>query len=371
VLSADIQTEEPPGSFLHPQEATMTLTRQDLSQRIARLPRVPLRPEPTPLEAADRLSERLGGPRIWLKRDDHPSAALGGNKLRKLELFLGEALARDADTAVTLGAVQSNHVQVTAAACARLGLRCHALLLGVPPETEHGNLFLDRLFGAEIEFLSLSLDKATPDAIEARLSQMVSDLENRGRRPFLIPAGGSSPLGDVSYTRGFLEIERQAEAQGIPLDALVSPVGSMGTFSGLLLAKQLLGSSLRIVGVATSPAETCRRAGLPPLQEMVARAGEFLGLGGVRLDAPPEIHYGYFGPGYGRPSPASREAVRTLAHLEGVLLDPVYTGKVMAGLMDLAARDRFAGCRNVAFLHTGGVNELLVHPEWFQGLRTA
>jgi len=344
----------------------MIITRDDLSNRIARLPRRPLRPEPTPLEPADRLSDRLGGPRIWLKRDDHPSAALGGNKLRKLELFLGEVLARDADTVVTLGAIQSNHVQVTAAACARLGLSCHALLLGDRPETERGNLFLDRLFGADIEFLSLSLDEATPEAVETRLSQIVSSLKDRGRRPFVIPAGGSAPPGDVSYARGFLEVEQQADAQGVHLDALVCPVGSMGTFSGLLLAKQLLGSSLRLVGVATSPAETCRRAGLPSLREMVARAGEFLGLAAVHLDASPEIHYGYVGPGYGRPSPASLEAVRTLAQLGGVLLDPVYTGKVMAGLMDLVAQGRFAGCRNVVFLHTGGVNELLVHPDWFQ-----
>lgn len=344
----------------------MTLSRDDLSQRIARLPRVGLRPEPTPLEPADRLSDRLGGPRIWLKRDDHPSAFLGGNKLRKLELFFGEAMARDADTAVTLGAIQSNHVQVTAAACARLGLSCRALLLGDPPETEHGNLFLDRLFGADIEFLSSSLDETTPDVVEARLSQIVSDLKDRGRRPFVIPAGGSAPLGDVGYARGFLEIERQAEAQGIHLDALVAPVGSMGTFSGLLLAGQLLGSPLGLVGVATSPAETCRRAGLPPLQEMVARAAELLGLGAVRLDVRPEIHYEYVGPGYGRPSPESLKAVRTVAQLEGVLLDPVYTGKVMAGLIDLTGRGRFVGCRNVAFLHTGGVNELLVHPDWFQ-----
>jgi 1-aminocyclopropane-1-carboxylate deaminase/D-cysteine desulfhydrase-like pyridoxal-dependent ACC family enzyme len=267
---------------------------------------------------------------------------------------------------VTLGAVQSNHVQVTAAACARLGLSCRALLLGDRPEMEQGNLFLDRLFGAEVDFLSSTLDEIPPGLLETRLGRIASELEDRGRRPFVIPAGGSAPLGDLSYTRGFLEIEQQAEELGAHLDALVAPVGSRGTFSGLLLAGRLLGSPMHLVGVATSPAETCRRAGLPPVEEMVARAGQLLGVTGVRQKETPEIHYGYVGPGYGRPSPESLAAVRLLARLEGVLLDPVYTGKVMAGLIDLVARGRFAGCRNVAFLHTGGVNELLAHPDWFQ-----
>ncbi len=343
----------------------MILTRNNLLNRILRLPRVHLRPEPTPLDPAPRLSDYLGGLRVWLKRDDHPSPAVGGNKLRKLEFFLGQALAEGADTVVTVGAAQSNHVQVTAAACAGMGLSCHALLLGEPPEVERGNLFLDRLFGADIHFLSMSFDHIAPGTIEARLEEITSGLKARGRRPFTIPAGGSGPLGDVSYTRAFVELERQARQQGFYPDILVAPVGSMGTFSGLLLAKNLLGASVRLVGIATSPAEACRNAGLPPLEDMVARAGELLEIGGVKFHDPPEIYYGYVGPGYGLPSPESVEAVRSLARLEGVLLDPIYTGKVMAGLLDLASRGRFEGNRNVVFLHTGGVNELLVHPEWF------
>lgn len=343
----------------------MDLTPEDLSTRIDRLPRIGLRPECPPLEPAPRLTERLGGPRIWIKRDDHPSSALGGNKLRKLEFFLGEALRRGADSIITLGAVQSNHVQVTAAACCRLGLSCHALLLGDPPETPRGNFFLDRLFGMEPEFFSQSLEEATPDAVASRLEDLRRCVESRGRRPFVIPAGGSGALGDVSYARGFLEIVRQAEERGLHMDTLIAPVGSMGTFSGLLLAKTLLNSPIRLIGIATSPEEACRNAGLPPLSRMVAQAGALLGVDTVEIEEAPEIHYAYVGPGYGAPSPESLEAIRLLARLEGLLLDPIYTGKVMAGLLDLASRGHFSQGEHVAFLHTGGVNELLVHPEWF------
>lgn len=343
----------------------MNLTSEELSKRIRHLPRVRLRPECPPLEPASRLTEHLGGPRVWFKRDDHPSTALGGNKLRKLEFFLGEALNQGADSIVTLGAVQSNHVQVTAAACCRLGLSCHALLLGDPPENPSGNYFLDNLFGIEAEFLSRSLDEAALEDITSHLEDLRHRLESRGQRPFVIPAGGSGALGDVSYVEGFLEIVRQADQIRLPIDTLVAPVGSMGTFSGLLLAKLLLKSPIRLIGIATSPADTCRRAGLPPLSRMVERAGVLLGLDGLRIEEPPEIHYEYVGPGYGLPSPKSLEAVRLLARLEGVLLDPIYTGKVMAGLVDLASRGHFAPDENVVFLHTGGVNELLVHPECF------
>jgi L-cysteate sulfo-lyase len=308
---------------------------------------------PTALEPLPRLSARLGGPRILVKRDDATGLAFGGNKTRKLEFLIGQALEQGADALVTAGGVQSNHCRQTAAAAARHGLACALVLerrvAGNRPDYERGgNVVLDRLAGAELDFVERGAD------IEAELARVADRPRSNGQRPFVIPIGGSTPIGALGYVAAGLELLAQAKATNRPIDAILHASGSGGTQAGLLVALQALGADLPVIGISVSEPKVALEATVLQL------AGDTAALLG--LPAPPatavEVLDGYVGADYGQPTAAMREAVGLCAGLEGLFLDPVYTGKAMAGLIDLVRCGRFAEARTLVFLHTGGTPAL-------------
>ena len=311
---------------------------------------------PTPLEPLPRLSAELGGPQLLVKRDDLTGLAFGGNKTRKLEFLLGQAQADGADTLVTAGGVQSNHCRQTAAAAARHGLGC-ALVLQRRVAWNHqgyergGNVLLDRLAGAEVHLVERAADLA------GEVERVADDLRRAGRWPFVIPIGGSTPIGALGYVAAGLELLAQAEAQGRPLDAIVHAAGSGGTQAGLLVAIYALAADLRVIGISVSePAAALEET----VADLAGRTARLLGTA-----APPraavEVLDGYIGADYGQPTAEMRAALHSCAALEGLYLDPVYSGKAMAGLIDLVRRGRFASDQRVVFLHTGGTPALFAY----------
>jgi len=299
--------------------------------------------EPTPIHPLPRLSQLLGGPELWIKRDDRSRLALGGNKTRKLQFLLAEAQAQGADMVVTLGAVQSNHCAQTAAACAMLGLGCHLLLRGQPNAPIEGNFLLDHWFGAAMHI------SADP---KEQLPSLLDDLHAAGRRPYVIPYGGSNAVGLRGFLAAGLELQSQSAALDLALDAVVVASSSGGTQAGLVLA-QAAGVPWEVVGISAD--ETAQD--LTRIVRGLANAGVDaldLPLGTVCLDD-------YVGPGYGHADERTRRAIALLARHEGILLDPVYTGKAFAGLLDLVEQGRWHQGQRVLFWHTGGVAALFAY----------
>ncbi len=342
------------------------------------LPRVRLSAWPTPLEECPRLSAAVGGPHLWVKRDDLAGLGLGGNKVRKLEYLLGEAIARGADTIITTGALQSNHARLTAAACRRLGLEV-VLVLGAGersdsagaergggreglcpdrPEPGQGNLLLDRLFGAKIVLVPDDSDETVSAAMEAE----AESLRALGRRPYLIPVGGSNAVGAVGYVAAALELAGQAQAEGVSFDHVFVTTGSGGTHAGLQLgaALYLPGTQVHGVTVSREPAAASAR-----VDGLVAATAELLGLRGN--PAPPAlVHGGYVGEGYAIPTRAGWEAILLAARTEALVLDPVYTGKALSGLIGLAREGALPTTANVLFVHTGGAPGLMAQADAFE-----
>ena len=315
-----------------------------------RFPRIDLCHVPTPLEFMPRLTQHLGGPQIWIKRDDCTGMALGGNKARKLEFLLGEALQQGADHVVTLGALQSNHVRQTAAAAARLGLACTVILEHRHPNPDYaylhnGNMLLDGLLGAEIVNCPGGTD------MPAALRQVGDQLRAKGHWPYLIPSGGSNPLGTLGYVKAAQELLLQAQEKKFAPDHVVVASGSAGTQAGLVVGLAAQASTASVQGFAVSQAEHLQHQRVAALAAATAR---FIG---HTDELPPQavrVNADYLGEGYSIPSAAMVDAVQQVARLEGILLDPVYTGKAMAGLMDWARTGRFRRDENVVFIHTGG-----------------
>ncbi|NWA06871.1 D-cysteine desulfhydrase [Pseudomonas gingeri] len=329
-----------------------------IKQQLARFNRLELLAQATPLEKLERLSAWVGRD-IYIKRDDLTPLALGGNKLRKLEYLGADALAAGADTLVTAGAIQSNHVRQTAALAARLGLGCVALVEN-PIGTEDGNylrngnrLLLD-LFDAKVELVD-NLDNA-----DEQLQALAERLRNNGRKPYVVPIGGSNPLGALGYVRAGLELAAQIEATGLEFAAVVLASGSAGTHSGLGLALSEVLPKLPVVGVTVSRTDEAQR---PKVQGLAERTAELLG---VELPASfrVELWDEYFAPRYGEPNAGTLAAVKLLASQEGILLDPVYTGKAMAGLLDGIGLQRFDE-GPIIFLHTGGAPALFAYNSAF------
>ncbi len=322
-----------------------------------RFPRIALARLPTPIEPLQRLSAHLGGPQLHVKRDDCTGLGLGGNKLRKLEFLLGDAVAQGADTVLTVGALQSNHARQTAAACARLGIYCELILRRSSHATESylnsGNVLLDRLFGARIHLLEPNEIRET--AMEARAEA----LRKEGRRPYCIPVGGSCGLGNLGYAACAGEILAQSAETGVKFDCVVVATGSGGTQGGLVAGMLMLGG-VPVTGIAV---EGDRRE-----QEALAarQASETLRLLG-QADVDPcnqvTVLDEFAGPGYARPTESMREALMLAARFEGLVLDPVYTGKAFAGLISLARSGRFTKEQSLLFLHTGGAPGLFGYPE--------
>lgn len=329
-----------------------------LTDALARFPRLDLVPAATPLEHLPRLSRHLGR-NIWIKRDDLTPLALGGNKARKLEYLGADALAQGAEVLVTAGAIQSNHVRQTAALAARLGLGCLALLEN-PLETAEGNylsngnrLLLD-LFGCDIETVA-NLDNAD-ELLEAAADR----LSGAGRKPYVVPIGGSNALGALGYVRAGLELAEQMQGTGEDFDAVLLASGSAGTHSGLALALEYAQPGIRAIGVTVSRPEAAQR---PKVEGLLERTADLLGVElstGLQI----ELWDQYFAPRYGEPNAGTLAAIRLLAEQEGVLLDPVYTGKAFAGLLDGIAGGAFPGRGPLLFLHTGGTPALFAYHPW-------
>lgn len=322
-------------------------------------PRVSLAHLPTPLEPMDRLSAHLGGPRIWVKRDDCTGLSGGGNKTRKLEFLMADAQAQGADCVITQGATQSNHARQTAAAAARLGLACHILLedrtgYTDPSYTDNGNVLLDRLHGATVDRRPGGADMA------AEMEDLAATRRADGHRPYIIPGGGSNPIGALGYVNCALELLTQADEMGLGIDTLVHATGSSGTQAGLVAGLAAVESDLPLLGIGVrAPREKQETM----VHDLACRTMDHLGAGFEVARDRVRANCDYVGPGYGLPTDGMREAVGLLARLEGLLFDPVYSGKGLDGLIDLVQRGEFAGAKNIVFLHTGGSAALFGYPD--------
>jgi len=327
-----------------------------ITEQLSRFARLDLMPSATPLEKLNRLSTWLGRD-VYIKRDDLTPLALGGNKLRKLEYLAADALAQGADTLVTAGAIQSNHVRQTAAIAARLGLACFALLENPTGTTQadylhNGNRLLLDLFDARVELVD-NLDNA-----QASLEALAARLRTAGKQPYIVPIGGSSPVGTLGYVRAGLELAEQINASGVEFSAVVLASGSAGTHAGLALALSEQLPQLPVIGVTVSRDEDQQR---PKVRQLVEATAELLG---VPLPADFKVHLWdeYYGPRYGEPNAGGLAAIKLLAGQEGILLDPVYTAKAMAGLLDGVGRQRFND-GPILFLHTGGAPALFAYTD--------
>jgi D-cysteine desulfhydrase/L-cysteate sulfo-lyase len=315
-------------------------------------PRFRLATLPTPLERMPRLEEALRRdgaehvPRLYVKRDDLLSLGMGGNKIRNLEFLIGEALERGATDVVTAGRAQSNHCRLTAAACARAGLRTHVVLSGRDPERRTGNLLLDGLLGAEITFVGSD----ERDARTAAVARVAHDIESAGRRPYVIPVGGSDARGALGHVVAARELSAQASAQGIKMEHIVLATATGGTQAGMLVGFAEAGLGMSITGFAVAKTANELRA------DVIAIATEVAGI----LDTTPPaadrvvVDGSQLGAGYGVPSASGAAAATMLARSEGLLVDPVYTGKGVAGLIALVRAGAFRAEASVVFLHTGG-----------------
>lgn len=330
----------------------MNLDRQD-ETALKAIPRIPLAYLPTPLKQAPRLGAAIGGPRLWIKRDDLTGFGFGGNKIRGLEFLLADALAQGADTLVTGAGPQSNSVRATAAAAAYAGLAIVAVYSGTPPSQIQGNYRLTRLLGAAVRFTGNPDRASVDDAIET----IAAELRAIGRRPYTIPRGGACVLGTFGYVQASYELAEQCAAQGIVPDAVVLATGSCGTHAGLLAGVRLLGLSWRIEGFTVSrPVDEARARVLNLAQTAISQ------LGLAQTVAPHDVivHGGFIGPGYGVPTAEGAEAIRLAARCEGIFLDPTYTGKALAGFMAHTRAGRFLCNETVIFMHTGGEPALFV-----------
>ncbi len=347
------------------------LSLDTLKTRLDAFDRVVLTHLPTPLERLPALSRRVGTLNIHVKRDDQTGLAFGGNKARKLELIMADALRQRADSVVTWAGLQSNWCRQTAAAAARLGLRSVLVLVKKPgfPVGWDGNLLLDRILGADVRVVEAEQGRSFLElALVADFVEPVVDEERKaGRTPYLAPIGGSltegsmsAPLGALSYVRAFVELHEQAADLGISLDSVVHATGSASTQAGLVVGAKLLSPGTRIVGISVAAD-----------RETVAGYVDVIGnqtLAALGVDdrvAPEEVIVldDYLAEGYGILNEPVRDAISLVAREEGLLLDPVYTGKAMVGMLDLAGRGWFREGESVVFMHTGGTPALFPYRE--------
>jgi D-cysteine desulfhydrase len=324
---------------------------------LAKFPRRRYTQGRTPIERLSRLSEELAGPTIYMKRDDLLGLAGGGNKTRKLEFLVAEALARGADTLITCGAVQSNHCRLTLAAAVKEGLKCRLVLEERVPGSFNprsgGNNFLFRLLGVE----KIKVVPGGSD-MKAAMQAVADELAGAGRKAYVIPGGGSNPVGATGYVACAEEILAQAFELGINIDRIICASGSAGTHAGLVTGFNGNNSNIPVIGINVSRPKADQEELVYDLAQRTAR---HVGVNSVIPREAVVCFDEYVGPGYSLPTPQMAEAVRMLARLEGVLIDPVYTGKAMAGLIDLVRKGTFDQKENILFIHTGGSPALYVY----------
>ncbi len=326
--------------------------------KIEHVPRFHLADMNTPLEEMTRMRTKLGGPRLFMKRDDLIGLALGGNKIRKLEFLLGDALSQGADTVITCGGIQSNHCRLTAAAAVRAGLACELVLSGEPPELPNGNLLLDRLFGAHVHW-------CTREQRNAEMEKVADALRAEGHTPYVIPVGGSNSVGTVGYVLAMEEFVYQLREQQLKADYVVVASSSGGTQAGLTLGAKVFGFDGKVLGISIDQVKTGETA-FPPVLTRIANTTA------ARLETnitPGEqdflLNCDYLGAGYAIPGDLEREAIDMTSRMEGILLGPVYTGRAMGGLLDLIRQGFFQPDETVVFWHTGGTPELFAYNHEF------
>lgn len=330
---------------------------------LARFPRLTLGHFPTPLEALPALTKYLGGPTIYIKRDDATGLATGGNKTRKLEFLLADALRQGADVIITQGATQSNHVRQTIAAASKLGLKTKILLEKRVTDygedyQRSGNILLDNLLGGEIvDHLPAGTD------MQQAMEDLADTLREQGAKPYVIPGGGSSPVGALGYVACAEELLFQSSQQRLRIDHIVHATGSTGTQTGLVTGLTATNSQIPLLGISVRAPREKQEENVYALAQ---RTWQLLGIAGEVPRQAVKVNSDYVGKGYGIPTEGTLEALTLLARLEGVLLDPVYSGKGMAGLIDLIRKGHFSRDENVVFIHTGGSAGLFGYRQLFE-----
>lgn len=329
---------------------------------LARFPRIHLAHLPTPLEKLDRLSQELGGPEIWIKRDDCTGLSTGGNKTRKLEFLMAEAQAEGATCVMTQGATQSNHARQTAAFAAKLGLQCHLLLEDRTGYEDvnykyNGNVLLDQLHGATSETRSAGLD------MNAEMEAVADRRRAAGEKIYTIPGGGSNPTGALGYVNCALELLAQANERSLRIDHIVHATGSAGTQAGLVVGLKAMNANIPLLGYGVRAPKDKQEENVFKLAVATA---EKLGCAGVVNREDVVANTDYVGAGYGIPGDDTLEAIALFAQLESILLDPVYSGKGAAGLIDAIRKGQFKRGEKVVFLHTGGAAALFGYTHCWQ-----
>ncbi len=326
---------------------------------LSRFPRVSLAHLPTPLEFLPRLTRHLGGPNIFVKRDDCTGLGTGGNKTRKLEFLMADALQRKATAVITQGAVQSNHARQTAAAACKLGLKCELVFEKRVEEASDlylgsGNVLLDKLYGAGIREVPKDTD------MDAAMGEVAAELRSNGEEPYIIPGGGSNPVGALGYVDCALELVAQANRERLLIDYIVHATGSAGTQAGLVTGLKASHANVPLLGIGVNAGKEQQEG---KVFDLATRTAEFVGAPGVVERADVVANCDYVGAGYGIPTEAMKDAVLLLARLEGLLFDPVYSGKALAGMIDLVQQGFFDEARNIVFIHTGGAAGLFAYAD--------
>jgi D-cysteine desulfhydrase len=321
---------------------------------IETLPRFPLAQLPTPIERLERLSRELAGPELLIKRDDQTGLALGGNKTRKLEFLVGQALEQGADTLVTAGAAQSNHCRQTAAAAVKAGLKCELILAGKKPELPNGNLLLDQLLGAECHWIERS-------QFPVKLSELPEELRAQGRKPYVIGIGGSNGVGATGYVLAIMELTEQLRSTQHRVDHIVFTSSSGGTQAGMVLGARVGGFGGRLHGVSIDKDDLKREAYEDEVAQIANECSQYIGSDMRLAKQDIKVIYGYTGEGYGVLSNLEREAIRLMAQSEGIILDPVYTGRAFGALVDLIRKGVFKRGETVLFWHTGGAPAIFAY----------
>lgn len=327
--------------------------------KLDEMPRVRLAALPTELEETPRLAAEIGIERLFVKRDDNTGLALGGNKARKLEFLMADAQSKGAQVVITCGGAQSNHARQTAAAARKLGMECIIFFTDPMPEDFNGNLLLDALLDAEMRFIP----NASYEELLKAMAVEEANLVLKDRTPYVIPVGGSTGVGALGYVAGVREIAEQLRERGAENPDMVMAVGSSGTLAGLILGRSLFLPEARLIGISVS------RDSFQARQRAVKIASDAAKLLGVEADFkddPVVVYDEYVGTGYAIPTQEGKDAILLCARTEGLILDPVYTGKAMAGLIDLARKGEIGRGRPVVFWHTGGAPALFACAELFR-----
>ena len=344
-----------PDSSVHTAIAQIRVRRLNLkTMHIETLPRFRLAQLPTPIEKLERLSRELGGPELLIKRDDQTGLALGGNKTRKLEFLVGQALEQGADTLVTAGAAQSNHCRQTAAAAAKAGLKCELILAGTKPELPNGNLLLDELLGAECHWIERS-------HFPVKLSQLPEQLRAQGRKPYVIGIGGSNGVGATGYVLAMMELTEQLRATQRRVDHILFASSSGGTQAGVVLGARVTEFTGQLHGLSIDKDDRERATYEEEVAQIANECAQYIGADKQVAKQDIKVIYGYTGEGYGVVSNLEREAIRLMARSEGIILDPVYTGRAFGALTDLIRKGVFKRDETVLFWHTGGAPALFAY----------